>query len=108
VDQVVSLDWKAVRRYLRGRRDLGEVVPALCEHVRAEFGPEAELALEVYSDPEVRDEYLTLYVRLASYPPDMLERLERAGQPFEARLTRATGYVLVTTDFRTPSNTRAV
>jgi hypothetical protein len=108
VDHAVSLDWSAVRHYLREHPDLGDVVPALCEHVRAEFGSEAELALEIYRDPEIRDEYLTLYVRLAGYPPDMLERLDRAGLAFQARLTRARGYLLLTTDFRPPRNRRAV
>lgn len=99
---VIVPDRRAVRGYLKQHGDLASDVSAICEAARKEFGSEAELALEVYRDPEIRDHYLTLYVRLDSYDGDTMARIERISAPFERRLSRSSGYLLVTTDFRPP------
>jgi hypothetical protein len=91
-----------VSSYLSSHPDLGDPVLAVCAEVRKEFGPEAELALQVYRDPEIHDCYLSLYVRLTSYDDSIIPRLDRVSQPFDEELSRASGYLLVTTDFRPP------
>lgn len=50
--------------YLKRHRSLGKLIPRICEAVRQAFGAGAELALELYADPESGDRYPTLYVRL--------------------------------------------
>ena len=97
---VVSQDWDAVRGYLEQNSDLAPLLPGICAAVRKEFGPEAEVALELYRDPEIKDETLTLYLRLDAYEADILERLDRASEPFMDKLAQASGYLLPTTDFR--------
>lgn len=52
-----------VGRYLGEHTELRSVVPPICQRVRDEFGPDAELSLELYRDPEIDDRYLTLEVR---------------------------------------------
>jgi hypothetical protein len=101
-ESVIVPDRRAVRAYLKRHGDLAADVSAICEAARKEFGSEAELALEVYHDREIRDHYLTLYVRLDSYEGDTMARIERMSAPFERRLGRSSGYLLVTTDFRPP------
>ncbi|HEV3260525.1 MAG TPA: hypothetical protein VG013_26960 [Gemmataceae bacterium] len=105
---VISRNWDAVRAYLEQDADLASLLPAVCEQARNEFGPDAELALEVYRDPEVKDAYLTLYVRLKRYATDTMERLDRVGQRFTDKLEQVSGYLLLTTDFRGPGGTNGV
>src|SRR5437016_1010557 len=93
----------AVAAYLASHRALAKVLPSVCEQARREFGREAELALEVYRDPEIDDHHLTLYVRVPTYGADPITaRMDRVTEPFEDDLCRASGYLLVTTDFRPP------
>ena len=88
------------RAYLKSHPDLAAILPAACSEARKEFGEEAELTLDVYRDPEIDDHYLRLAVRLPSYDETIMARIEQVLQPFEAELSNASGYLLVTTDFR--------
>ncbi len=58
---IISRDWDAIRGYLEQYPDLAPLLLPISEAVRKEFGPEAELELEIYRDPEIKDEYLTLF-----------------------------------------------
>jgi hypothetical protein len=100
--QVLIPHREEVGAYLDSHPDLGEILPAISAHARQEFGTQAELTLRVYRDPEINDCYLSLYVRLPSYDEAIMARLDRVSQPFEDELCQASGYLLVTTDFRPP------
>ena len=91
-----------VDSYLAQFPELAVLVPEICAALRAEFGDEAELALEMYTDPEIEDRYLTLYVRQAVYDRRIIERIDRTCSAFEDRQAGIPGYLLVTTDFRSP------
>jgi len=88
--------------------DLADLIPELAGELRREFGPDAELSRELYRDPEVSDEYLTLYVRQGNYSSDILLRIERVSEIFSDPLADVSGYILVTTDFRSPKESHAV
>jgi hypothetical protein len=88
-----------VRDYLDSHADLLTPVEEVCRSARQEFGPDASLALEVYRDTEIEDEYLTLYVRLPSYPPDTLRKIRSVSEAHEQLLEDKSGTLLVTTDF---------
>lgn len=107
-DSVLVQDRKAVRGYLRRHGDLADRLPEVCEALRKEFGSEAELAVELYRDPEISDHYLTIYVRLDSYDGETMARIDRASARFERRLARSSGYLLMTTDFRPPRGPNGV
>jgi hypothetical protein len=87
---------------------LGQLLPNLCAPVREEFGPEVELSLELYRDPEIDDRYLTLYVRETEYRPDIMERIESVRQRVNPKLEHVPGDFLVTTDFRPPRGENGV
>ena len=89
-----------VECYLAEHSALQMLLPQLCERVRAEFGGDAELSLELYHDPEIEDQYLTLYVRQDRYDANIVERLDQLGEQFADELERCTGDILLTTDFR--------
>jgi hypothetical protein len=91
-----------VQKYLAEHTDLASALEEVCTAVRATFGVEAELALELYKDPEVQDRYLTLFVRQQQYPSDFMDRIEAVAEPFRAHLDSLSGHLLITTDFRRP------
>ena len=64
---VLIPDRNDVTRYLTKFPGTADVVPALSAAARRALGPDIELSLEVYHDPEIVDEYLSLYVRKDSY-----------------------------------------
>jgi hypothetical protein len=99
----------AIASYLRSHRALGRILPAICEQARREFGPTAQLTLDVYHDPEIDDRHLTLCVRVpCNGTGAIIERLDRVTAPFADELCRASGYLLVTTDFQPPEHTHSV
>jgi hypothetical protein len=97
-----------VVKYLDGHRKLAAIVPAVCERARQEFGKQAELILRLYRDPEIDDRYLSLYVRLPVYNDSTMDRMDRVLQAFDEQLCKATGYLLLTTDFRSPRGKNGV
>jgi hypothetical protein len=91
-----------VRDYLIRYPDLASILPFVCKVARERFGVYPELSLEVYFDPEIEDEYLTLYVRQENYDEDILSAIEDISAQYESILMGKSGWFLVTTDFRSP------
>lgn len=105
---VISENWASVRAYLRRHRNLSSLLPKIINGVRNEFGPGADLSLDVYRDPEIDDQYLTLRVSLPRYGPDTMNRIEAVSRRFERHIRPSSGYLLLTTDFRPARATHAV
>jgi hypothetical protein len=91
-----------VRDYLIRYPDLTNILPFVCKIARERVGIYPELSLEVYYDPEIEDEYLTLYVRQEHYDEDILNIIEDICAQYEGKLVGKSGWFLVTTDFRPP------
>jgi hypothetical protein len=81
--QVTLPNRRTVRQFLEAAPSIAEFLPPLCERLRCEFGPKAELSLELYRDPEIDDEYLTLYVRETHYGADILDRIDERPKCWE-------------------------
>ena len=94
--------------YLAEHRQLSRLLPGICAQVRRVFGPNVELSLELYRDPEVDDRYLTLYVRQQAYDTEIMDRIETVSRQFNGRLEKISGYLLLTTDFHRPRINHAV
>ena len=105
---VVSRQWAEIRDYLEQHRDLTPLLTPICEQVRKEFRPPDELAIQLYRDPEIKDEYLTLYIRQPRYDANIMARIERLSDAFSERLEHASGYLLLTTDFSAPRGSNAL
>ena len=97
-----------VEKYLADHTDIELLIIDVCKRIRETFEPTSELALAVYEDPEIEDRYLTLYVRQATYDRDIIERIEAVCGEFQRQLETASGYLLVTTDFRRPGSDHVV
>jgi len=91
-----------VREYLVQYPDMIDLVLQVAVSASARFGPPTELSLELYTDPEIDDEYLTLYVRQTSYDEDILDQIEELSVRHERGLHGKSGWLLVTTDFCPP------
>jgi hypothetical protein len=100
--QVKISQFSAVGDYLLAHRDISCLLPPVCSKLTKLFGEDTLLSLEVYSDPEIHDEYLTLYVRQSEYKEGLLDRIDEAMAEFEPMLTSISGWLLVTTDFHPP------
>jgi hypothetical protein len=97
-----------IAAYLAGHPDLAKVVPSVGAEARKEFGKNVQLTLRLYRDPEIDDCYLSLNVRLQRYDDHAMERIDRVSQSFDEQLCNASGYLLVTTDFRAAETNRNV
>ena len=97
-----------VEGYLEEHSALQLLLPQICQRVREEFGPDAELLLELYRDPEIDDRYLTLEVRQERYDSNIIERLDQISGEFADELEPCSGQILLTTDFGPPRMNNAV
>ena len=81
-----------------------EPVCFACGLARKQLGPNVELSLEVYHDPEIEDEHLVLYVRQESYSlaDNIMERINQIEDECADRLVGTSREFLITTDFRVP------
>jgi len=91
-----------VSEYLLAHLDLSCLIPMICSKLIKTFSEDAKLFLEIYRDPEIHDEYLTIYIRKNKYEEMILDRIDEAMSEFESALGSASGWLLVTTDFLLP------
>jgi len=92
-----------VRDYLLRYPDMIDLLPYVCGIASERLGPDTQLSLEAYRGPEIRDEYLTLYVRQRDYDQSILDSIEEVSAECEGELAGRSGWILITTDFRAPS-----
>ncbi|MCI0378140.1 MAG: hypothetical protein L0215_11060 [Gemmataceae bacterium] len=97
-----------VRAYFAKFPDCAALVPTVCRFTREEFGPQPEMTLEVYSDPEFVDHYLKLDVFFSSFAPEILDRIERVWGRVEKErgvdLCEMPGWMIIRPMFRPPVN----
>lgn len=92
----------AVRGYMRQYPDIAAPLPRVYAATRNYVGPDAQLSLDVYRDPEVDDSYLTLYARQQQYDEHIVDGLETVAAAFDGEFSKTSGWLLITTDFAPP------
>ncbi len=92
-----------VARYLRQNIGLYDVVLYACMLTEETFGNTAQITLDIYSDPEIDDEYLSICIRQSRYDADIMEKIDSICSRYEKALIDQTGWFIVTTDFRPPT-----
>lgn len=92
----------AVRDYLLRHFDMIDLLSSACRIALEKFGMDTRLSLELYRDPEIRDEYLTLYVRQERYDEHIMDMIEDVCTEYRDQLIGRSSWLLVTTDFRPP------
>jgi hypothetical protein len=88
--------------YLQKHRGLYDTTLLACVLTEEKFGSYAQISLELYHDPEIDDQYLTVYVRQNEYEPDIIQKINAICKEYAPALTGDEGYILVTTDFHPP------
>ena len=96
INDQAALDYLV--RHPAVRRPLMEVWSAALK----EFRPDAEISVELFSEPDEDDEYLTLYVRQEEYQDDILDRIDAIRAQLRRSPSANTGRVFLTTDFQPP------
>ena len=91
-----------IRRYLFAHSDMMDLLLAVSNRAADCLGVRAQLSLELYTDPESDEQYLTLYVRQREYEDGIMDDIEGISEAYEALLAGVSGYLLVTTDFQPP------
>ena len=99
---VVIPDVTAVREYLTAFPDMASILLSVCTAATQQFKSNGQLSLELYRDPEVEDDYLTLYIRQSDYDDHVLDDIEQINKSLEEELAGTSGWLLATTDFRPP------
>jgi hypothetical protein len=100
--QVMIPEISEVSEYLLAHSDLSYLIPPICSKLIKTFSEDTKLFLEIYRDPEIHDEYLTLCIRKNEYEKMILDRIDEAMSEFEPALGSVSGWLLVTTDFLLP------
>ena len=91
-----------VRGYLLRHSDMADMAVHVCDLASRCLGPQSQLSLEVYHDPEFEDEYLTLVVRQEVYDERLFDAIQDLRKEYQHELAGASGWFLVTTDFEPP------
>ena len=74
---------KEVIDYLVKHRDLYDITLLACLLAENTFGNNSQISLKLYHDPEISDEYLTLYIRQEDYDPEIIDKIDAISQEYE-------------------------
>lgn len=89
-----------VKAYLTKHKDLTTIIEPISTNLRQKYGHLAHLTLELYHDPEIKDTWLVLYLRLPTYDTNTINAIQEATAPHLNTIEHSTGQFLVTTDHR--------
>lgn len=103
-NNIIVPDPETVTKYLIRHPNTYFTVFAICAKARTFFERDTELSLEVYQDPEISDEYLTLYVRQHDYQDNLLDKIEEITERLDLFFQIIRGKLLITTDFGSPKH----
>ena len=89
-----------INDYLSRFPDMIDITRSICERVLEYFNKDTQFTLELYSDPEIEDEYLTLYIRQAQYDEEIMFQIEKINMEYDKDLSEKSGWILITSDFK--------
>jgi hypothetical protein len=95
-------DSEDVRNYLLHFPDIIDLIIPICELVKGKFGYPTQISLEVYHDPEIIDEYITIEIRQHNYDRSVMKRIKEIRPEYNEKLIDKEGRIFVTTDYRKP------
>jgi hypothetical protein len=100
--EILIPDPDDVKNYLLNYPDIIDLIIPICELVKEKFKHPAQVSLEVYHDPEIVDEYISIEIRQQKYDESVMKRIKEIGIKCEIELIGKKGWIFVTTDFRQP------
>lgn len=96
------LDPATVCDYLSDYPDMIDLLPFVCKAAMERVGSGMQLSLEVYRDPEIDDEHLSLYIRSEDYDEQVLNAIRDIEVAYADKLVGKSGWIIITTDFGNP------
>jgi hypothetical protein len=90
----------SLRNYSLQHLDMLSFLPLVSKIVVDRVDSASQLSLQVYHDPEIQDEYLTLYVRQPQYGESINRLIDEITAEYQEYLGDSSGWLIVTTDFR--------
>lgn len=91
-----------IEDYLLRHSDMIEVVQLATLLTLDSFKSNSQISLEVYQDPEVDDEHLTVCIRQIAYDENISDTIDEIFKKYEKELTGKSGWLVVMTDFQPP------
>jgi len=91
-----------VKYYLHQYPDIIDLIQYVCDETRNRFKLPTQISLELYRDPEIDDQYLTIYVRQKEYEKDIADKIDEIRSSYCNELADKSGYFLLTTDYQVP------
>lgn len=94
-----------VHDYLINNQDIVGILPDICNKVVGVFGNDSSFWLELYKDPEINDEYLTLFISQNLYSHSQADEIiDGIYDQFRNDLADTAGWILITEDHRSNSS----
>ncbi len=100
--EILIPDMDDVQNYLTHFPDIIGLIIPICMLVKEKFKPPTQVSLEVYHDPEIIDEYISIEIRQNNYDRSVMKRIEEIEVQYEEDLVGKDGWIIVTTDFQQP------
>lgn len=69
--------------YILQHQNIYDIIIYACIATEECFRERAQVSLELYRDPEIKDEYLTIYVRQITYEPNLIDEIDKLSEKFE-------------------------
>lgn len=88
--------------YLSEYPEMIDLMSSACMKAKEMFDEDTQLCLEYYSDHEIDDGHLTLYVRQTKYDEHILDIIDDIRAAYEYELSSKSGWFHITTDFQKP------
>jgi hypothetical protein len=92
----------AVQAYLARRPGAQSIIRSAVDVARRIMGDAVQLSLEIYRDPELGGEQLSLYIRSHNYTDDFFKRLQQVAKEVRPLRAGKDDCFLATSDFQPP------
>jgi hypothetical protein len=95
-------DQEEVSNYLIEHQDLIDLLPLVAQITRKHIGDTPQLSIGISTDPEGGESHLSLYIRMQQYSDDIFNKINAIESEYIDKLTGKSGWIIVTTDFKSP------
>jgi hypothetical protein len=100
--EILIPDIDDVQNYLIHYPDIIDLIVPICMLVKEKFQPPAQVSLEIYHDPEIVDEYISIEIRQEKYDESVRKRIDEIRNEYDEKLIDKNGWIFVGTDYRQP------
>jgi len=84
-----------VRKYLLLFPQISELIFRACHRLIQQFQNEAQIVVDFYKDPEIKDEYIIIFVKSDCWDNAKIDVLEEISREFIEALTDVQGWFII-------------